>query len=750
MKYRDAYLHVRGESQFTDDQPVPENILYGTVFTSPVAHGRITDLDWSETGKINGIRAVLTAKDIPGANQIGTIVSDESLLSSGDLHFIGEPIALIIADQAETARIAAGRIKLHYEELPAIFDPREAYLKNEWIVPPRCFSQGHIEQAWTECEFITQGRVDSGGQEHLYLEPQNAYAIPIDHGGIKIVSSTQSPTSVQRNSARVLGIPMHRVEVEAPRLGGGFGGKEDQATPWAVLAALGAFKLKCPVKILLRRSEDIRLTGKRHPYSSDFKIGLNREGKIIAYEVTFYQNSGATSDLSPAILERTLFHTTNSYYIPNVKATACCCRTNLPPFTAFRGFGAPQAMLVMESAIYQAAGIMGVEPSIIQRLNLLRKGDRLPYGMRVQSRHAQTCWNQAHSRYRINTVKKQIQAFNTANPLIKKGMALMPICFGIAFTTTFMNQANALVHIYTDGSVGISTAAVEMGQGVHSKIAQIAAQMLGINPERIKIEAANTTRNANTSPTAASTGVDLNGHAVILACQSILKRLHRFVAAELGIKQLAGIRIEHEQVYHGRQKTEWQWETLISRAYMARISLSAQAHYSTPNLFFNRETNQGQAFAYHVYGTALVEVTLDCLRGIYQFDAVKIVHDTGTPIDVLIDRGQVEGAAVQGLGWISLEELNYNEQGRLLTDSLSTYKVPDIYFAPTEFHVHFLPNTKNSAGPFHSKAIGEPPFMYGIGGYFALLSAIRAFRPEINPCFVSPLTPERVLMMLYP
>ncbi|MBP7461778.1 MAG: molybdopterin-dependent oxidoreductase [Candidatus Delongbacteria bacterium] len=748
MRYQDSELHVRGASHYTDDLPAPENTLRMTVFSSPIAHGRILQLDVSHAQATDGVIRVLTAQDIPGANQIGTVIQDEPLLSDHELHFIGQPIALVIAEREESARQAISRIRLQTEEWPAVFDPREAYRNKEWLAPPRCFSQGHIDQAWDECDIITQGRVDSGGQEHLYLEPQNTLAVPLEHGGIRIISSTQSPTGVQRIASRVLGLPMHRIEVDTPRLGGAFGGKEEQATPWAVMAALGAYHLRRPIKLILRRDEDMRLTGKRHPYSSDFKIGLDGDGKIIAYQVMFYQNAGAATDLSLAILERSLFHATNSYSIPNVKATACACRTNLPPFTAFRGFGAPQAMLVLESAIVQAARLMQIDPAVIQKQNLLHKGDRFPYGMRSQSRHAQTCWNQLHSRYKIRTIRHQILRFNASHGLIKKGMALIPVCFGISFTTTFMNQANALVHVYTDGSVGISTAAVEMGQGVSSKLIRIAARVLGINPERIKMESTNTTRAANTSPTAASTGTDLNGQAVIQACTIILKRLQRFVAAELGRKQFSDIRIEHEQVCHGRQKTGWHWEHLINQAYMARISLSAQAHYATPNLFFNRETNQGQAFAYHVYGTAMVQVTLDCLRGTYRFDSVKIVHDTGQSIDPLIDRGQVEGAVIQGLGWISLEELCYSSKGRLLTDSLSTYKIPDIHFAPDDFQLYFLPNAKNPAGPFHSKATGEPPFMYGIAGYFALLDAIRAYRPELEPDFITPLTPERVLMML--
>ena len=750
MKYRDTILHLRGESLFTDDQSPPEEILQGVPVYSPIPRGRIIELDPTAARDVPGVRAVLTAADIPGENQIGNIIPDEPLLASETLSYSGQPVALVIADRADTARQAARRIRLRCREDEPVFDPRAAFQRGDLIVPPRCFQLGDPESIWPECDFLVQGRVDSGGQEHLYLETQNAYAIPTEHGGVKIMSSTQSPTAVQRVTARVLNLAMHLVEVDTQRLGGAFGGKEDQATAWAALAALGALHLKQPVKVVLNRQEDMRFTGKRHPYSSDFRIGLSADGRILAYQVTFYQNAGAFADLSPAILERSLFHATNSYFIPHVKATAYCCRTNLPPFTAFRGFGAPQAMLVMESAIYKAACETGIAAARIQKTNLMRKGDQLPYGMRVQSGNARSCWRSLHRGNAIRQVRKSISAFNARNRLRKRGAALMPICFGISFTNTFMNQASALVHVYSDGSVGISTAAVEMGQGVNSKLAQIAATTLGIDTNRVKIETTNTTRNANTSPTAASTGTDLNGHAVILACGTILDRLQRFSARELRIPGRPGLKVQAGRLFFQGRELAWNWETLVQKAYTARISLSAQAHYATPKIFFDRQTNRGQAFAYHVHGAALLTVTLDCLRGTYQFDQVRIVHDAGRPLDPLIDLGQTEGAAIQGLGWLTMEELIYDYKGRLVTDSLSGYKVPDIHSTPRDFSVEFLPLSRDAAGPFQSKATGEPPFMYGIGGVFALLNAMRAFRPQLEVDFTTPLTPERVLMALYP
>ncbi|HEB11446.1 MAG TPA: xanthine dehydrogenase, partial [Spirochaetales bacterium] len=448
-------------------------------------------------------------------------------------------------------------------------------------------------------------------------------------------------------------------------------------------------------------------------------------------------------------LERTLFHAAGSYFIPNVKATGISCRTTLPPNTAFRGFGAPQAMFVMEAAIFKAAAAMGKDPSEIQKLNLLKNGDYFHYGMKVEHCQAESCWQETEKRYKSNKIKQEIRAFNRENRLVKKGMAFMPICFGISFTTIFLNQANALVHLYTDGSVSISTGAVEMGQRVNAKILQVASEIFSISPERIKIESTNTTRAANTSPTAASTGADLNGKATEFACRIILERLRRTAAAEQGHNDPGRITIEQEQVLDTGKRTDLDWEKLITIAYLKRVSLSAQAHYATPDIHFDKKKEKGLPFAYMVYGTAIIEVTLDCLRGIYQVDSVKVVHDFGRSLNPLIDLGQAEGAIVQGIGWLTLEELFYSDQGRLLTDSLTNYKVPDIHYTPREITIHFLENLNNPLGIFNSKAVGEPPFMYGIAVYWALIEAMQSFRPDIEIPYNSPLTPEKVLLTLY-
>lgn len=749
MSNQDSILHVRGESRFVADEPFPANTAFAAVAPSPIAHGKLISLATQEAMRADGVLAVLTHRDIPGQNQIGSITQDEPLFAADALHFVGQPLALVLATTEEAARHAAKLVKAEIEPLPAIFDPREAYACGELIGAARTFVLGDVDRAWADCAVVVSGRADSGAQEHVYLETQGALVLPVEGGGLRVLSATQAPTAVQRVLARVLGRPMHRIEVDVRRLGGAFGGKEDQATAWAALAALGAWKLNRPVRLILRRAEDMRWTGKRHPYSSDFKIGLARDGRILAYEVFFHQHAGAAADLSPAVLERTLFHATNAYFIPNVRATAASCRTNLAPNTAFRGFGGPQAMFVMEAAICKAARALGVEPAEIQAKNLLNAGDVLPYGMKLGTPTLQRCWTEAIERFDLKAARERAAAFNAGHRLEKKGLALMPVCFGISFTNTMLNQAGALVNVYTDGSVSVSTAAVEMGQGTNTKLRRVAAATLGVHLERVRIESTSTARVANTSPTAASTGPDLNGNATRLACLNLLDRLKEVAGKQLKTGKPQGIEILEERVWLEGRETTLTWTELVSAAYFGRVSLSAQAHYATPQLHFDKAANKGEPFQYHAVGVAIIEATVDCLRGTARVDSVRVVHDAGDSLDVAVDCGQVEGGVMQGIGWMTVEEIIHDTQGRLRTDTLTTYKVPDLYDAPAEFQVCFLENSTGPAGVLGAKTVGEPPFMYGIGAYFALLDALRSARPELEPAFVAPLTSERIFMMLH-
>ena len=468
----------------------------------------------------------------------------------------------------------------------------------------------------------------------------------------------------------------------------------------------------------------------------------------MAYESWHYQNSGAAADLSTPIRDRTLFHSTNSYHIPNTRLMAVCCRTNLPPNTAFRGFGGPQGMFVIEAALAKAAEVMGVPREELQRRNLLVDGDVFPYGQRAEAARAVSTWDEADEHYDLLAIRHRVETYNRDHYETKKGYAVMPICFGISFTATHMNQASALVHVYTDGSVGVSTGGVEMGQGLSTNIASIAARGFGIAPRRIKIESTNTTRTANMSASAASAQTLLNGNATLLAVRQIVERLKRHVAKKLGDADPYKIEIRSEKVLLDGGDTGWTWQRLVFDGYLARVGLSAHGFFRTPNVWFDPQRGKGRPFAYHVYGTAITEVTVDCLRGVYDVDSVKIVHDVGRPINEKVDLGQIEGGLAQGLGWMTMEDLVYSEEGKILSGALATYKVPDVYFMPDDLEVRFLSGADNPLGPFHSKAVGEPPLMYGIGVFFAIRHAMRAFR-EREYAFHSPLTPERVLMEMH-
>jgi xanthine dehydrogenase large subunit len=743
----DSHSHVRGESVYLDDIPLVQGTMFACVFDSPVAHGKLKNVDTTEAEISDGVFCVITAKDIIGENQIGGIVPDEPLLADGGVHFAGMPIAIVLAESEELARKAAGKIKVEIDELEPVLDPRVAAANGDLIVPPKKFILGDTNDAFAKCEHIFEGRTETNGQEHLYIETQGAYAVPTEQGGLKVYSSTQGPTAVQRTVCRVTGLPMHQVEVDVQRLGGGFGGKEDQANAWAAICAVGTQLTRRPVKYALHRMEDMRMTGKRHPYSSDFKIGLDKDLKIVAYEVTFYQNAGAACDLSPPVLERTLFHCTNSYFIPNVTATAFCCRTNLPPNTAFRGFGGPQGMFVIESAIAHAAEKLGVSASDIQRRNLLDDGDEFPYGQSAES-DAVTSWTEGDGKYDFANLQKEAEEFNAASKYFKKGVATMPVCFGISFTKTPMNQARSLVHVYTDGSVAVSTAAVEMGQGVNTKIAQVAAKVFGLPTEMVRVNTTNTSRIANTSPTAASAAADLNGKATEMACEQIRDRLIEIALPLIEAGTPEGVTLADGYVHRNGERTSLDWQTLVMDAHLQRVNLSEHAHYATPGINFDWDTAKGHPFAYHVYGTAIVGVTVDCVRGRYEVDYVKCCHDFGSSMNTAVDYGQVEGGIVQGLGWMTMEEVVYDEKGKLRSSALSTYKVPDIYSVPKEIEILPLETTRENLAVFNSKAVGEPPLMYGIGAYFAIRNAIKAFA-DCTPGFDAPFTPEKVLMNLY-
>jgi xanthine dehydrogenase large subunit len=748
MKNIDSFTHVRGESLFVDDLMIRQDALFGLCFDSPKAHGKIISIDYSKAEALEGVERIFTYKDVLGENQIGGIIPDEPLWAVDEVHFWGQPIAFIVAETEVIAKKAKALIKIDIEELPIITTAKEAKEKGSFINAPRSFNLGNTNDSFKNCKYVFEGETFSNGQEHLSLETQGCYVVPQENGSIKITSSTQGPTQVQKTAAKVLGIPMHKIEVDVIRLGGGFGGKEDQATPWACMAAVAVQHLNKPVKYMLNRHDDLRMTGKRHPYSSSFKIGLSKELRIEAFEAEFLQNSGAAADLSPAIAERTLFHATNSYFIKNVKTTVYSCKTNLPPNTAFRGFGGPQGMFVIESAIAVAANKIGVDKSKIQEANLLDENDQFPYGQIATEVQAKKAWFSAKEKFEFEKLEKEVKSFNKKNKLYKKGISLMPIAFGISFTNTPMNHARALIHIYQDGSVGVSTGAVEMGQSVNTKMLQVAQDILGISADKVKLETTNTTRVANTSPSAASSTADLNGKAVEMACNSLIERLTN-VASKMVSSDRNKITYKDDFIFVSEKKSTISWESLIAQAMLERVALSENAHYATPIIHFDKSKEKGHPFAYHVYGTAITTVTLDCLRGTYEIDSVKIVHDFGKSMNIGIDIGQVEGALAQGIGWMTLEEISYNSDGKLLSNALSTYKVPDIFSVPKTIETIPLETDGHDLAIKKSKAVGEPPLMYGIGVYFAIQQAVKEFNPNYKLKFDAPFTPEKVLIGLY-
>lgn len=742
-EHSNAEALAMGRLRFTGDLPLPAGCLHALPAVSPQAHARFTRIDSAAALAEPGVRAVLCAADIPGRNQIGNLIEDEPLLAIDEVCCVGQPYALVIADSSEAAWRGSRRVSADWQPLPAIFDAREAFEAGELIQPPRRLACGDVDAAWAGCATVVGGEVEIGSAEHLYMETQCALALPRDDGGLTVHASTQSPSTVQRAIAEVCGLAMHSVEVEVGRLGGGFGGKEEQATLWACLAALAAQHSGRPVRVWPDRQDDLRITGKRHPYRAEFRLGLDADGRFVAYEVMLWQNAGWCADLSPAILERSLLHATNAYAIPNVRIGAAACRTNLPSNTAFRGFGAPQAIFVIEAAIRAAARELGVRPEALQARNLLRAGDGLPYGMPVAGEGAREAWAQLAPQ--IEARRAEIEQWNRTHDRLRRGLAVLPVCFGIAFTATLLNQAEALVHVYVDGSVVVSTGAIEMGQGVEGRIRDAVARTLGIAPARVRIAPAHTLRVANVSPTAASTGADLNGEAARQACLAILEGLKPLAAEALGC-ELAQLRFAGDAVSAGDARLSW--PELVSRAYARRIALSALAHYATPGLGFDRETGRGRPFAYHVQGAALLEAEVDVLRGSGRIVSVDIVHDCGHSRLPQLDLGQIEGAVLQGIGWMSCEEIVRDASGRLQSDSLASYKIPDLPSAPP-MRVTLLPARAGPAGLLGSKAVGEPPLIYGLGAYFALQDAIASWRPAAARVFRTPLSNERIFRLLH-
>lgn len=745
MRNDDTQMHVRGASRFVDDIP-EKGALHAVLFTSPVAKGRIRSLNISKAAAAPGVVAVYTHKDVPGLNQVGHVFKDQPLFAFDNVEYIGQPIALVVAETKRAAKKALGLIEADIEKLEPVFDPREAAAKGLLHASPRVMISGDPDSAFTRCAHVFSGSLYSGPQEHFYFETQRALAVPGEHDTIKVYASAQSPGAFHHHLAEVLGIPMHKVELDIRRLGGAFGGKESTAV-WIVAPAMAAFLLKRPVKLTLERNDDIATTGKRHAYEYDYKLGLDADGNFLAYEITLFQHAGACADISLAVLGRSFLHVCGSYNIPNVRATAMSCRTNIPPNNAFRGFGVPQGTYSIEAALTNVAQKMGVPAETLKRKNLISEGDTLPYGVVMERVNAARCWETLDKNVNLTARRAAVEQYNKTHKDTKRGLAVVPVCFGISFAQTALNQASSLVHIYVDGSVAVSTGAVEMGQGVNAKLRIVAARTLGVPLERVRVDTTNTSRIPNASPTSASTGADLNGMATKYACERLRARLLDFAARQLKLADASKLDIRDGEVYASGKPAEINWNKLAKDAQWARVDLGEHAFYATPNLHYDMDKERGRPFAYYSYAASVTEVLLDCVRGTYDIEAIDLVQDAGESLSPAIDIGQIEGAVIQGMGWATLEQIHYGTDGRVLT-GVNAYKVPDIKFCPKQFNIRLLADASNPYAVCNTKAIGEPPFVHGIGAYLAVADALNAARPgrEIPSL---PLTPEKAFMHLH-
>lgn len=749
MSNLDIINHTVGASIYIDDWAESHDMLFAQPVYGNAAHLDKIKVEWQHLKDHKSFYTFLSVKDIPGHNNIGHDLSKyEPLFAEGKIEYWGQPVGIILCRSEKDAHILKKQVKITGKSLPVIIDEYQAYENEQFLFNPECFSEGNTEEGFKKCTHIISGKAKCAGQEHLYLEPQGAIAYPKEGGALKIKSSTQGPSAVQRVVAQVLGIPMHKIEVEVNRLGGGFGGKEDQASLFAAMAALAALITNKPVKLVLDRPDDLIMTGKRHGYTFHYKIGMNDENKILAYEADLFQNGGAFADLSYPVLTRSLFHATNSYHIPHVKVTGYSCRTNLAPNTAFRGFGGPQGMFAIEAALYELSKKSGIPKEDIQRSNLFQEKNVTHYGQTLDHCHMVKCWDTLLVKYPITETIASINRHNQSQNRYTQGYSFMPVTFGISFTKTTLNQASSLVHIYQDGSIAVTTGAVEMGQGVNTKIAHIIEKTFSRDLSDIQVHFTNTEKNANTSPTAASSGADLNGHATLLACKNIKDRLSDFIREKYPQVRSDDIEFRKDGIYSQGIPLNYSWHQLIHDAYEERVNLSCHEFYKTPVIFFDSFTNKGHPFAYHTYGISFCQVTIDNWYGTYTIDKIFIVHDCGKSLDETIDRGQIEGALAQGIGWMTLEELGYREDGFPLANALSTYKIPDRQSLSKELSITLL-DQDNPVGLLKSKAIGEPPLMYGIGAYFALSHALDQIGRKSAIKIDAPMTPEKVFTAMY-
>ncbi len=748
VPHESAREHVTGEALYTDDLlsrfPRP---LHAWPVLSPHAHALVKSVDGSAALLQPGVATILTAEDVPGEGNSGSNRHDEPLFPT-EVTYHSQPVAWVLGESLDAAQRGAARVLVEYQPLPAILTIEDAILAKSFHSPPLRLARGDasvIESSSLRFE----GELQIGGQEHFYLETQCAIAWMDETGGVAAHSSTQHPTETQEVIARVLGIPRSHVTVECVRMGGAFGGKEVQANPWAAIAALGAWKTRRPVRVRLTRALDFALTGKRHPFLARYAAGFTEDGRLEGVRISLYSDGGWSLDLSEPVLSRAMFHCDNAYLLPAAELTGLICLTHKTSQTAFRGFGGPQGMLVIEEILDQAARRLSLPPEIVRERNFYHEGDTTHYGQPVK--HAgriEMIWRRLKHSSGFAQRREEIDRWNARHPHLKRGLAITPVKFGISFTATFFNQAGGLVLIYRDGSVQVNHGGAEMGQGLHTKIQQIAAETLGLNLKNVRVMSTRTDKVPNTSATAASAGADLNGAAVVDACSQLRGRLAEVAASMLACDSSA-LEFSHGQVFpRGQESAAISFARVCEAAYRRRVPLFAQGYYRTPDIHYDPQTGRGAPFHYFAYAAAVSEIEVDGFTGDYRLLRTDILEDVGDSVSPLVDRGQIEGGFIQGVGWLTLEELVWDSKGRLATAGASTYKLPSWTEVPDVFNVDFLERAAEPGTIFGSKAVGEPPLMLAISVREALRDAIAAFGAGGPILLESPATPERVFFAI--
>ncbi|CAG9223897.1 Xanthine dehydrogenase, molybdenum binding subunit [Paraburkholderia tropica] len=746
--HESAHLHVSGRATYTDDIPVVAGTLHAALGLSQKAHARIVAMNLAKVRATPGVVAVLTAEDIPGVNDCGPIIHDDPVLADGIVQYVGQPMFVVVATSHDTARLAARRAEIEYEELPPILTAQQARAAQQYVLPPMKLARGDASTRAARAAHRHEGEMLLGGQEQFYLEGQIAYAVPKDDDGMHVWCSTQHPSEMQHLVAHVLGVQSHNVLVECRRMGGGFGGKESQSGLFACCAALAAWKLLCPVKLRPDRDDDMMVTGKRHDFHYTYEVGYDDQGTLEGVSVDMTSRCGFSADLSGPVMTRAVCHFDNAYWLPDVSIAGFCGKTNTQSNTAFRGFGGPQGAFAIEYIMDDVARSLGLDPLDVRKRNLYGKteNNETPYGQTIEDNVIHELIDELAQTSGYRARRAAVREFNANNEVLKKGIAITPVKFGIAFNVTHFNQAGALVHIYTDGSVLVNHGGTEMGQGLNTKVAQVVAHELGIEFGRVRVTATDTSKVANTSATAASTGSDLNGKAAQDAARQLRERLAVLAATTWGKGEVsaADVRFANDCAIVGDEVVPF--GTLVQKAYLARVQLWSDGFYATPKLYWDQAALRGRPFYYYSYGAAVSEVVIDTLTGEMRVLRADALHDVGDSLNPALDVGQVEGGFIQGMGWLTTEELWWKPDGKLMTHAPSTYKIPTVNDTPPEFSVKLFKNRNAEDSIHRSKAVGEPPLLLPFSVFFAIRDAVASVADyRFNPPMNAPATAEEIL-----